>query len=50
MNPPADLRRVFQPIELEGRHPSLHLLGDAYASRRMVFATRQAFELAQTLL
>jgi 2,4-dienoyl-CoA reductase-like NADH-dependent reductase (Old Yellow Enzyme family)/thioredoxin reductase len=35
---------------LAGRHPRVHLLGDAFAPRRMVFATRQAFELAQTLL
>ncbi len=30
------------------RHPSVHLLGDAFAPRRMVFATRQAYELART--
>ncbi len=36
--------------ELKHRHPAVHLLGDAFAPRRMVFATRQAFELAQTLL
>ena len=36
--------------ELRGRHPSVLVLGDAYAPRRMVFATRQAFDLAQTLL
>ena len=36
--------------ELKRRHPAVHLLGDAFAPRRMVFATRQAFELAQTLL
>jgi 2,4-dienoyl-CoA reductase-like NADH-dependent reductase (Old Yellow Enzyme family)/thioredoxin reductase len=35
--------------ELKGRHPNLHLLGDAFAPRRMVFATRQAFELARRL-
>ena len=35
---------------LKGRHPRVHLLGDAFAPRRMVFATRQAFDLAQTLL
>ncbi len=34
---------------LSGAHPDVHLLGDAYAPRRMVFATRQAFELARTL-
>jgi 2,4-dienoyl-CoA reductase-like NADH-dependent reductase (Old Yellow Enzyme family)/NADPH-dependent 2,4-dienoyl-CoA reductase/sulfur reductase-like enzyme len=30
-------------------HPRTHLLGDAFAPRRMTFATRQAFELAQLL-
>jgi NADPH-dependent 2,4-dienoyl-CoA reductase/sulfur reductase-like enzyme len=35
---------------LKGRLPDVHILGDAFAPRRMVFATRQAFELAQTLL
>ena len=32
--------------ELKHRHPAVHLLGDAYAPRRMVFATRQAWALA----
>jgi 2,4-dienoyl-CoA reductase-like NADH-dependent reductase (Old Yellow Enzyme family)/thioredoxin reductase len=32
------------------RHPNVHILGDAFAPRRMVFATRQAFELARSLL
>ncbi len=32
-----------------GKGPALHLLGDAYAPRRMVFATRQAWDLARTL-
>ncbi len=36
--------------ETKLRHPSVHLLGDAFAPRRMVFATRQAFELARTWL
>jgi hypothetical protein len=36
--------------ELKGRHVGVHILGDAFAPRRMVFATRQAFELARTLL
>jgi dimethylglycine catabolism A len=36
--------------ELKGRHANVHILGDAFAPRRMVFATRQAFELSQTLL
>ena len=35
--------------ELKGRHPAVHLLGDAYAPRRIWFATRQAYELAQVL-
>jgi 2,4-dienoyl-CoA reductase-like NADH-dependent reductase (Old Yellow Enzyme family)/thioredoxin reductase len=34
--------------ELRGRHPEVHVLGDAYAPRRMSFATRQAYELART--
>lgn len=32
---------------LQGRVPELHLLGDAYAPRRISFATRQAYELAK---
>lgn len=36
--------------QLKGRHQRVHILGDAFAPRRMVFATRQAFELASTLL
>jgi NADPH-dependent 2,4-dienoyl-CoA reductase/sulfur reductase-like enzyme len=36
--------------ELKGRHPAVHILGDAFAPRRVVFATRQAFELSRTLL
>ena len=35
--------------ELKGRHPDVHLLGDAYAPRRVVFATRQAWDLVRTL-
>ena len=31
---------------LEGRHPRLHILGDAFAPRRLTFATRQAYELS----
>jgi NADPH-dependent 2,4-dienoyl-CoA reductase/sulfur reductase-like enzyme len=34
--------------ELRSHHPAVHLLGDAFAPRRMVFATRQAYELART--
>jgi hypothetical protein len=30
-------------------HPRTHLLGDAWAPRRMTFATKQAFERAQLL-
>ena len=35
--------------EVRGRLPEVHVLGDAYAPRRMSFATRQAYELARTL-
>jgi NADPH-dependent 2,4-dienoyl-CoA reductase/sulfur reductase-like enzyme len=35
--------------EVRTRHPRTHLLGDAFAPRRMVSATRQAWELAQLL-
>jgi len=34
---------------LQGKHPAVHVLGDAYAPRRLWFATRQAYELAQTI-
>jgi hypothetical protein len=34
---------------LKGKHPELHILGDAYAPRRWTFATQQALALAQTL-
>ena len=34
---------------VRAHHPRTHLLGDAFAPRRMTFATRQAFELAQLL-
>jgi 2,4-dienoyl-CoA reductase-like NADH-dependent reductase (Old Yellow Enzyme family)/thioredoxin reductase len=34
--------------ELKPRHPAVHLLGDAFAPRRVVFATLQAYELACT--
>jgi 2,4-dienoyl-CoA reductase-like NADH-dependent reductase (Old Yellow Enzyme family)/thioredoxin reductase len=36
--------------ELKAMRSNVHILGDAFAPRRMVFATRQAFDLAQTLL
>ena len=35
--------------ELKDRQSALHLLGDAYAPRRIWFATRQAYELAQMI-
>ena len=35
--------------DLNGRHDAVHLLGDAYAPRRIWFATRQAYELAQRI-
>jgi 2,4-dienoyl-CoA reductase-like NADH-dependent reductase (Old Yellow Enzyme family)/thioredoxin reductase len=35
--------------DLKGRIDDLHLLGDAYAPRRIWFATRQAYALATTL-
>jgi hypothetical protein len=35
---------------LKGRVPRLHVLGDAYAPRRIVFATRQAHALVQSWL
>jgi dimethylglycine catabolism A len=43
--PSADLYR-----DLKHRREGVHLLGDAFAPRRMVFATRQAWALAETLL
>ena len=36
--------------ELKGKVPELHVLGDAYAPRRLVFATRQAYALARELV
>ena len=35
--------------ELQPSHPEVHLLGDAYAPRRVVYATRQAWSLAAEL-
>jgi NADPH-dependent 2,4-dienoyl-CoA reductase/sulfur reductase-like enzyme len=35
--------------QVSGQHPRVHLLGDAYAPRRVVSATRQAWELAKLL-
>jgi 2,4-dienoyl-CoA reductase-like NADH-dependent reductase (Old Yellow Enzyme family) len=39
--------RLFDAVR--GRHPDAHVLGDAFAPRRMVFATRQAYALAKLL-
>ncbi len=36
-------------VSLKGARPNVHLLGDAYAPRRMVSATRQAWNLASVL-
>jgi 2,4-dienoyl-CoA reductase-like NADH-dependent reductase (Old Yellow Enzyme family)/threonine dehydrogenase-like Zn-dependent dehydrogenase len=36
--------------ELRRRHPAVHVLGDAYAPRRLSFATRQARELVRSVL
>jgi NADPH-dependent 2,4-dienoyl-CoA reductase/sulfur reductase-like enzyme len=33
--------------ELRGHHSDVHVLGDAFAPRRLVFATRQAYALAR---
>jgi 2,4-dienoyl-CoA reductase-like NADH-dependent reductase (Old Yellow Enzyme family)/NADPH-dependent 2,4-dienoyl-CoA reductase/sulfur reductase-like enzyme len=35
---------------IKQRHPAVHLLGDAYAPRRLSFATRQARELIRAIL
>jgi len=35
--------------ELRQRRPGVHVLGDAFAPRRLVFATRQAYALAELL-
>jgi hypothetical protein len=35
--------------ELAGQRPDVHLLGDAFAPRRLVAATRQAYALAKLL-
>jgi pyruvate/2-oxoglutarate dehydrogenase complex dihydrolipoamide dehydrogenase (E3) component len=36
-------------LSLKQARPNVHVLGDAYAPRRMVFATRQAWHLASVL-
>jgi 2,4-dienoyl-CoA reductase-like NADH-dependent reductase (Old Yellow Enzyme family)/thioredoxin reductase len=38
---------LFQQVRLV--HPEVHVLGDAYAPRRVAYATRQAWALAATL-
>jgi pyruvate/2-oxoglutarate dehydrogenase complex dihydrolipoamide dehydrogenase (E3) component len=43
--PNSELFRSLKALRTE-----VYTLGDAYAPRRMVFATRQAFDLANTLL
>ena len=35
--------------ELKGQHPRVHLIGDAFAPRRLLFATKQAYALASML-
>lgn len=35
--------------QIRERHPQVHLLGDAYAPRKLAFATRQAYSLARIL-
>jgi myosin-crossreactive antigen len=35
---------------LRAQLPDIHVLGDAYAPRRLVFATRQAYALAEQLV
>ena len=42
---------LFAPITVGTmKHPRQHILGDAYAPRRLVFATRQAYALAELLV
>ena len=36
--------------ELRTQHQAVHLLGDAYAPRRLSFATRQARDLVRAVL
>ena len=43
------LARAELYTALEERHPAVHLLGDAYAPRRIAFATQQGYALAKTL-
>ena len=41
------LSALFAPVR--ARFPNTHILGDAYAPRRLWFATRQAYALAAAL-
>ena len=34
--------------ELRGRHPDVHVLGDAFAPRRQIYATREAYALVSS--
>ncbi len=34
--------------ELRGRHPDVHVVGDAFAPRRQIYATRQAYALVSS--
>jgi thioredoxin reductase len=40
---------LFHSLQAIGTTGAVHLVGDAYAPRRVVFATRQAWHLAQSL-
>lgn len=41
---------LYDELRVSGDVPELHVLGDAYAPRRLVFATRQAWALAEQLV
>jgi thioredoxin reductase len=45
----GSLARTELHAELESRVPELHLVGDAWAPRRLTIATREAWELARRL-
>ena len=47
--PAAPSRSTACSASCGHRHPEVHLLGDAYAPRRVVYATRQAWSLAAEL-
>ena len=36
-------------VELRGRVPAVHVVGDAFAPRRQIFATREAYALVSAL-